>query len=71
MNIASAPANGSEWPVNTTPPTAGGSIVLNFDIYSKLAGTYHSVASMTSDTTPGDDPGLPGGDGHAVTEHLQ
>jgi hypothetical protein len=28
-------------------------VVLNFDIYSKLAGTYHSVASMTSDTTPG------------------
>ena len=40
-------------PVHTSPPTAGGSVVLNFDIYSKLADTYHSVASMTSDTTPG------------------
>jgi hypothetical protein len=52
-NIASAPANGSEYLLHTTPPSAGGSVTLNFDIYSKLVGTYHSVASMTSDTTPG------------------
>ena len=53
VNFASAPANGSEWAVNTTPPVAGGAVVLNFDIFSKIAGTYHSVASMTSSTTPG------------------
>jgi hypothetical protein len=52
-NIASAPANGSEYRVNTTPPTAGGSVALSFDLWSKIAGSYHSVASMTSDTTPG------------------
>jgi len=52
-NIASAPANGSEFLVNTTAPTAGGTVTLSFDLWSKIAGSYHSVASMTSDTTPG------------------
>ncbi len=70
VNFASAPANGSEWAVNTSPPTAGGAVVLNFDIFSKIAGTYHSVASMTSRHDTGYDPGLPGGDGLTVTEHL-
>jgi subtilisin family serine protease len=52
-NIASAPADGSEWRVNTTPPAAGGSVSIPFDIASKIAGTFHSDASMTSSTTPG------------------
>ncbi len=53
VNIASAPANGAEFLAHTTPPTAGGTATFNFDIFSKIAGSYHSVASMTSDTTPG------------------
>ena len=53
VNIASAPANNSEYRVNTNAPTAGGVVTLNFDVFSKLAATYHSVASMTSDTVPG------------------
>ncbi|HVN60871.1 MAG TPA: hypothetical protein VMT59_06390, partial [Gaiellaceae bacterium] len=53
INLASAPANGSEYRVNMGPPTPGGSVVLTFDVFSKIAATYHSVASMTSDTTPG------------------
>ena len=53
MNIPSAPANNTEYRVNMGPPTPGGSVVLNFDVFSKKAGTYQSVAAMTSDTTPG------------------
>jgi hypothetical protein len=52
-NIATAPANGSEYVVHTTPPTAGGSVTLPFDVWSKKPNTYHSQASMTSDQTPG------------------
>ena len=53
VSLATAPANGSEYSVNTTPPTAGGSVTIPFDLSSKKAGTYRSVASMTSNLTPG------------------
>jgi hypothetical protein len=52
-NIATAPADGSQYQVHTTPPAAGGSVAIPYDISSKKAGTYHSVASMTSNRTPG------------------
>jgi hypothetical protein len=52
-NIATAPANGSEYLVHTTPPAAGGSVSIPYDITSKKPGTWHSVASMTSNRTPG------------------
>ena len=53
MNLASAPANGTEWSVNTAPPAAGGTQSFTFDVSAKKAGTYRSVAEMTSDVTPG------------------
>ncbi len=53
VNLASQPADGSEYKVNTTPPAPGGVATLSFDVWSKAAGTYNSVASMTSSTTPG------------------
>jgi hypothetical protein len=52
-NIATAPANGSEWLLHTTPPTAGGSVSIPFDIWSKKTGTYHSRASLAADTVAG------------------
>jgi Subtilase family/PA domain/Fibronectin type-III domain len=52
-NIATAPADGSQYQVHTLPPTAGGSVTIPYDITSKKAGTYRSVASMTSNRTPG------------------
>jgi hypothetical protein len=52
-NIATAPADGSQYQVHTTPPTAGGSVTIPYDISSKKPGTYNSVASMTSNRTPG------------------
>ena len=52
-NIPTAPADGSQYQVHTTPPTAGGSVTIPYDITSKKAGTYRSVASMTSNRTPG------------------
>jgi hypothetical protein len=51
--LAAQPANGSEYAVNTTPPTPGGSASIPFDIFSKRDGTFTSQASMTSDQTPG------------------
>jgi Subtilase family/PA domain/Fibronectin type-III domain len=52
-NIAPAPANGSEFKVNTSPPTAGGSVSIPFDITSKVPGFYHSIASLTASTVAG------------------
>jgi hypothetical protein len=52
-NIATAPANTTEYKVHTTPPAAGGTVSIPFDVISKKPGTYHSDASMTSSTTPG------------------
>jgi hypothetical protein len=52
-NIASAPANGSEWAIITAPPAAGGTQAITFNASSKKAGAYRSVASMTSNVTPG------------------
>jgi hypothetical protein len=53
-NIPSpGPANGSEYFVTTSPSQAGGSATITYDASSKHAGTYKSVASMTSDVTPG------------------
>ncbi len=53
VNIPSQPTNNTEYAVNTTPPAPGGVVTINFDIFSRKDGLYHSVASMTSDTTPG------------------
>ncbi len=52
-NFASAPADNTEWSVDTSPPAPGGSATLHFDVSANKAGTYSSVASMTSDVTPG------------------
>jgi len=52
-NIATAPANGSEFLLHTTPPTAGGTQVVTYDASAGQSGTYTSTASMTSDITPG------------------
>ena len=52
-NIASAPANGSEYRPVLSAPTAGGSVAIPYDITSKKKGSWNSVASMTSNRTPG------------------
>ena len=52
-NIATAPANGSEFLLHTTPPTAGGTQVVSYDASAGQPGTYTSTASMTSNITPG------------------
>ena len=53
VNIASAPANGTEWAVNLSGPTAGGTQTITYDASSRKAGTYRTIAEMTSDVTPG------------------
>jgi hypothetical protein len=52
-NIASAPANGSEWKVNTTPPAAGGTQTVQYQVSGDKAGTHSTVANMTSNVTAG------------------
>ncbi len=51
-NLAT-PADGTEWSVNTTGPTAGGTATIGYQASADKAGTYRSVAGMTSDVTPG------------------
>jgi hypothetical protein len=53
VNLASQPANGSEYSVNTGSPIPGGAASIPYDITSKRPGSYTSVASMTSDQTKG------------------
>jgi hypothetical protein len=53
MDIASAPANSSQYTVNTSGPTPGGSATITYDAEAKRAGVYKSVATMTSNVTPG------------------
>lgn len=52
-NIATAPADGSEYAVNLTPPTAGGMASIRYTLSALRAGLYRSIASMTSNVTPG------------------
>ncbi len=47
------PADHTEWAVDTSPPSAGGGVTVEYDASSKKAGSYRSLASMTSDVTPG------------------
>jgi hypothetical protein len=53
VSLASAPADGSEWFVNTSPPTAGGMQTITYDLSARRTGVYRSVAEMTSDQTSG------------------
>ena len=52
-NITPPPPNNTEWSVDTSPPTAGGSVSIGYDASSKHPGTYKSNASMTSNVTSG------------------
>jgi hypothetical protein len=47
------PANTTEWHVNTAPPAAGGTATIEYDASAKKAGTYTTVAGMTSNVTSG------------------
>jgi subtilisin family serine protease len=51
-NLA-APADDTEWSVNTSPPTAGGTVTFTYDASADTPGSYNSVASLSSDVTPG------------------
>jgi Fibronectin type-III domain/Subtilase family len=53
VNLSPPPADNTEWRVNTSPPTAGGTQVVTYDASAGQPGTYTSTASMTSNITPG------------------
>jgi hypothetical protein len=50
---APGPANNSEYRAVLAGPTPGGQVSINYDLTSELPGVYHSLASLTSDQTPG------------------
>jgi subtilisin family serine protease len=52
-NLSPAPVNGHEFSVKTSPPTAGGTASVTFDVGAYDPGTFRSDATMTSDVTPG------------------
>jgi Subtilase family/PA domain/Fibronectin type-III domain len=52
-NLPSAPANDTEYRINTSPPTPGGHVTFTYDASADTSGTYDSTASMTSNVTPG------------------
>jgi subtilisin family serine protease len=52
-NLAAAPANGSDWKINTTPPQAGGVAQITYNASALYAGVFTSLASLTSSLTPG------------------
>ena len=52
-NLSSAPADNSEYRPVLGSPIAGGQVTIPYDITAKTPGSYTSVASMTSDQTPG------------------
>jgi subtilisin family serine protease len=49
----SAPANNTEWAINTSPPAPGGSQTITYDAFGRNKGTFTILASMTSDITSG------------------
>jgi hypothetical protein len=52
-NLATAPANNTQYTVNVSPPVPGGSVTIPFDVWGNKTGTFHSDATMTSDQTAG------------------
>jgi len=49
----SVPADGSEYEVLLSGPTAGGSVSIDYDATALKPGTYTETANLTSDVTPG------------------
>jgi len=52
-NLAAAPANNTEYRPVLSPPTAGGSVSIPFDVFSKKTGTFHSDATLLSNLVNG------------------
>jgi hypothetical protein len=52
-NIASAPADGTDWAISVSPPQAGGSVSFSYDLGSKIVGSWIADARMTDSVAPG------------------
>jgi hypothetical protein len=53
VNMTPLPADGTDWRINTSPPTPGGFVQITYDARGKRAGTYVIPARMTTDQTAG------------------
>ena len=52
-NLTPQPPNGSEWRVVLSPPQAGGSATVEWDVLARKAGAYSSITTMSSNVTRG------------------
>jgi subtilisin family serine protease len=52
-NVTPPPADGSDFSVNTTGPTAGGTVTFTYDASADAPGTYSTRASLSSNVTAG------------------
>jgi len=53
VSISPAPTNGSEWSVNTSPPTPGGTVTIDYDVLGKKVGSSSLRVLMWSDVVAG------------------
>jgi hypothetical protein len=53
VNLGAVPAAGDEYIVTAGAPTAGGSVTVTYDAFGRQTGTYHLVARLETDITPG------------------
>jgi subtilisin family serine protease len=53
VNISPLPTDGSDWTINTSPPTPGGFVEITYNAVGKRRGTFVIPARMTTDQTVG------------------
>jgi hypothetical protein len=53
VNLGSVPANGDAYHIETSPPQAGGSVIVDYEAMGEEAGSSKLVVSVTSDVQVG------------------
>jgi hypothetical protein len=53
VNISPLPTDNTDWTIDTSPPTPGGFVEIDYQALGKVAGVYVIPARMTSDLTVG------------------
>ncbi len=52
-NLAANPGNNTDFTINLTPPQAGGTQTVTYDVSATRDGIFSSLAGLTSNVTPG------------------
>jgi hypothetical protein len=53
VNLGRLPTTGEEFSISTSPPTAGGNVMIDYDFFGARSGLFDIVAALTSNLTPG------------------